>query len=578
MQILITGGTGFIGTRLAIKCLEKGYTVKILGQENNTAESENKKLIEKKGAEVYLASITDKNILSELLNGIDVVFHLAAAQHEMNVPDQRFWDVNVKGTENILEACVNAGVKRFVHGSTIGVYGSMKGLINEQSPCKPDNIYGKTKLAGEKLVLSYKDKLPVVVIRIPEVYGSGDRRLLKLFKAIKKSRFFMIGNGKNMHHLIFIDDLIEGFFLAVTTEKANGEVFLLAGKEAISTNDMVAIIAEQLGTSIPKIRLPLFPMLLLATVIEKILRPCGIQPPIHRRRMDFFKKGFTLSWENASNILKFTPKYSFQQGVSETANWYKEANLLQSTRGRLKMITGTNITAKMEPFDSFWEAPEDIEKGYYTFGEFYRANYLKYVPTDKKSNILFISCGYGYFVSLLKKNGYTNVLGIDLDPEKVEYATKKNLNCRVEESFPFLENNKEQFDLIFCEQEINHLTKDEMLVFLELCWNSLRQDGVVIIHSLNGGNPITGIEALAQNFDHYNTFTEYSLRQILNYSNFDDVDVIPLNLYVFRNNPMNYVGKFLTAIFTLFFKVSFMLYGKSNKIFTKKIAAIGRKK
>ncbi len=260
MQILITGGTGFIGSQLAMRCLEKGYSVRVLGQENTIAESENKKLIESKGAEVILASIADKDRLFELSKEIDVVYHLAAAQHEMNVPDQKFWDVNVKGTENILEASISAGVKRFVHGSTIGVYGSMKGLINEQSPCKPDNIYGKTKLEAEKLVLSYKDKLPVVVIRIPEVYGPGDRRLLKLFKAIKKGRFLMIGNGKNMHHLIFVDDLIEGFFLSATTEKAIGKVFLLAGKEAISTNDMVAKIAEQLGTGIPGFRVQLFPM------------------------------------------------------------------------------------------------------------------------------------------------------------------------------------------------------------------------------------------------------------------------------------------------------------------------------
>lgn len=575
MNILITGGTGFIGSQLAIKCLEKGYSVRVLGQENTIAESENKKLIESKGAEVNLASITDRDMLFNLLEEIDVVYHLAAAQHEMNVPDQRFWDVNVKGTENILEASVNAGVKRFIHGSTIGVYGSMKGLINEQSPCKPDNIYGITKLEGEKLVLSYKDKLPVVVIRIPEVYGPGDRRLLKLFKAIKKGRFFMIGNGENMHHLILVDDLIEGFFLATTAEKAIGKVFLLAGKEAISTNDMVAIIAEKLGTSIPKIRLPLFPMLVLATIIEKILRPCGIQPPIHRRRMDFFKKGFVLSWENASNILKFTPKFSFNQGVLKTVKSYRETYLLP---GRLKMITGTKLTAKMEPFDTFWEAPENIEKGYYTFGEFYKANYLKYIPNDKNSHMLFVSCGYGYFLNLLKKNGYTNVLGIDLDPEKVGYATRKKLNCRVGEAFPFLKNNKEPFDIIFCEQEINHLTNEEILKFLKLCWHNLRQDGAVIIHSQNGANPITGAEALAQNFDHYNTFTEYSLRQILNYSKFDDIEAFPLNLYVFRKNPMNYVGKYLTAMFTLFFRISFILNGKSNKIFTKKIAAIGRKK
>ena len=204
--------------------------------------------------------------------------------------------------------------------------------------------------------------------------------------------------------------------------------------------------------------------------------------------MDFFKKGFILSSEKASKILQFTPRFSFKQGVANTAKSYRETNLLQ---GRLEMITGATLTAKMEPFDSFWEAPTNIEKGYYTFGEFYKANYLKYIPTEKESNILFISCGYGYFVDLLRKNGYSNVLGIDIDPEKVEYARERKLNCRVEESFPFLENNREQFDLIFCEQEINHLTKDEILQFLKLCWDSLKRDGAVIIHSQNGANPIT---------------------------------------------------------------------------------------
>ena len=116
MKILITGGTGFIGSRLALKCIEKGYLVKVLGQENTIAEKENKRLIEEKGVEVTLAAITDRDALFELLKGVDVVYHLAAAQHEMNVPDQRFLDVNVKGTENMLIASINAGVKRFVMG------------------------------------------------------------------------------------------------------------------------------------------------------------------------------------------------------------------------------------------------------------------------------------------------------------------------------------------------------------------------------------------------------------------------------------------------------------------------------
>jgi 2-polyprenyl-3-methyl-5-hydroxy-6-metoxy-1,4-benzoquinol methylase len=235
------------------------------------------------------------------------------------------------------------------------------------------------------------------------------------------------------------------------------------------------------------------------------------------------------------------------------------------------------LTAKIESFDSFWEAPEDIEKGYSSFYQFYKANYLKYIPENKQVAILVISCGPGYFVDLLTKHGYSNVVGIDSCPEKVKYATERNLNCQVEEAFPFLENKQDHFDVIFCEQEINHLTKDEILIFLQLCRDSLRRHGMLIVHALNGANPITGAEALAQNFDHYNTFTEYTMRQVFKYSGFTDIQVVPLNLYVFYKNPLNYVLIVLDKIYTLFFRISFMLYGKSNTIFTKKIAGICKK-
>jgi nucleoside-diphosphate-sugar epimerase len=329
VKVLITGGTGFIGSRLALDCLRRGDSVLVLGQQNNVPESENRQLIESNGAKVSLVSVTDRDALFKLLPGIDLVYHLAAAQHEANVPEQRFWDVNVKGTTNVLEASIHAGVKRFVHGSTIGVYGSaLEGKINEDSPLRPDNIYGVTKLEAEKLVLSFKDRIPVVVIRISETYGPGDRRLLKLFRGIKKSFFFKIGSGKNLHHPIFIADLIEGLVLASASDAAVGKIFVLAGKEAVTTNQMVDAIAERLGTQIPKLRLPLSPLLFAATVMETVLRPMGIQPPLHRRRMDFFRKSFVFLQEKSLKQLGFIPKFSFKQGVEETFKWYDEMGYL----------------------------------------------------------------------------------------------------------------------------------------------------------------------------------------------------------------------------------------------------------
>jgi len=241
------------------------------------------------------------------------------------------------------------------------------------------------------------------------------------------------------------------------------------------------------------------------------------------------------------------------------------------------MPVETQLTAKIEPFDTFWEAPENIEKGYSSFGKFYKRNYFRYLPKDKSISILATCCGPGYFINLLKNEGYLNGLGIDSDPQKVEYAKRRKLNCETKHTFAFLESNKQPFDAIFVEQEINHLTKNEILRFLKLCRDNLNNNGTLFVHSLNGANPITGSEALAQNFDHYNTFTEYSLKQILEYSNFQEINVFPLILYVFYENPLNYLGLFADAVINFFFRLGFIFYGKENRIFSKKIAAVCKK-
>lgn len=252
-------------------------------------------------------------------------------------------------------------------------------------------------------------------------------------------------------------------------------------------------------------------------------------------------------------------------------------NETAASAGTAPRMSSDDLTAHMEPFDSFWEGPGNIEKGYASFYRFYKHNYLRHIPQDRTARILVVSCGPGYFVNLLVREGYTDVLGIDSDAIKVRHATDKGLPCRTARAFETLAENTNRFDVIICEQELNHLTKREILAFLALCHASLRGGGRLLVHGLNGANPITGAEALAQNFDHYNTFTEYTMHQALEYSRFHDVKVFPLNLYVFFTNPLNYVLLAVAALYTLFFRVSFILYGKSNKIFTKKIGAVATK-
>jgi 2-polyprenyl-3-methyl-5-hydroxy-6-metoxy-1,4-benzoquinol methylase len=235
----------------------------------------------------------------------------------------------------------------------------------------------------------------------------------------------------------------------------------------------------------------------------------------------------------------------------------------------------TKLSARLEPFDSYWQAPEDVESGYSSFSAYYRANYLPHLPSNREARILVISCGPGYLVNLLRQVGYQHVLGIDSDGSKVEYARRKGLPCQVAEAFPFLSARQTaEFDVIIPEQELNHLTIDETIEFLRLCRGALRPNGSVIVYAMNGANPLVGSENIAHNIDHFYNVTEHSLTQLLRLGGFVHIRPFALRLYVFWRNPLNYVGLAATSVLQFCFRFIFVLYGKKVKILSKKIAAV----
>jgi 2-polyprenyl-3-methyl-5-hydroxy-6-metoxy-1,4-benzoquinol methylase len=238
----------------------------------------------------------------------------------------------------------------------------------------------------------------------------------------------------------------------------------------------------------------------------------------------------------------------------------------------------SRLAAKLEPFDSYWQAPANVESGYKSFSSYYRANYLPYLP-DKAARILVVSCGPGYLVNLLKDTGYSNVTGIDSDPAKVEHALRHGLPCEAAEAFPYLATRQTaQFDVIIPEQELNHLTLEETVEFLRLCHGALKPRGRVIVYAMNGANPLVGSENLAHNIDHFYNVTEYSLAQILGLAGFTNIKPFALKLYVFWKNPLNYVGLAVTSFLELCMRIIFKLYGKKVTILSKKIAAVATRK
>ena len=235
------------------------------------------------------------------------------------------------------------------------------------------------------------------------------------------------------------------------------------------------------------------------------------------------------------------------------------------------------LTARLEPFDSYWQAPADVEKGYSSFLAYYRANYMPHFPEDRAVKVLVISCGPGYLVNMLAQAGYTNVHGIDSDPGKVAHAARRGLRCEAAEAFDFLERSPGGYDVIVPEQELNHLTIAETIEFLGLCHRALKPGGRIVVYAMNGANPLVGSENVAHNIDHFYNVTEHSLSQLLQLGGFTGIRPFALKLYVFWKNPLNYVGLVVTALFELFFRIMFKLYGKNVKVVSKKIAAVAVK-
>lgn len=323
---LVTGASGFTGGHLARALLGRGWRVRALVHRADTASD-----LRAQGLEVAEGDLVDARAVDRAVAGCSHVFHIAALYREAKHPDQVYRDVNVGGTRNVVEAALRHGVRRMVHCSTAGVHGDIGALpADEDAPFNPGDIYQQTKLEGELLARrAFADGLPGVVFRPVGIYGPGDLRFLKLFRTIQTRRFVMFGSGDVAYHMTYIDDLVAGILLCAERPEALGEVYLLAGERYTSINELVAAVARAVAVEPPRLRLPLAPLLGAAWACETVCRPFGIEPPLHRRRCDFFHKDRGFSCEKATRLLGYRPKVDLEQGFARTARWYAERGYLK---------------------------------------------------------------------------------------------------------------------------------------------------------------------------------------------------------------------------------------------------------
>jgi nucleoside-diphosphate-sugar epimerase len=183
-----------------------------------------------------------------------------------------------------------------------------------------------SKVEGERIAreAAARTGVEVVIARPSGIYGPGDRRLLKLFRGVARRRFVILGDGKIFYHLTYIDDLVEGFRLCGEVPRAAGRTYILAGGEVPLLNDLAAMIAQEAHVAPPSLHLPVWPFWLAGAACEALCAPFGIEPPLYRRRVDFFTKSRAFDISRAREELGYAPAVDLREGIRKTLAWYRE--------------------------------------------------------------------------------------------------------------------------------------------------------------------------------------------------------------------------------------------------------------
>jgi len=323
LRVLVTGATGFTGGHLARTLVRKGDHVRALVREPARAAE-----LAAAGIELSPGDLADAASVQRASRGVELVYHIAAIYRQAGLPDEVYRDVNARAVRTVIEAAAREGARRVVHCSTVGVHGDVsQPPATEDAPLQPGDIYQRSKLEGEDLAreAAAQHGIEVVIVRPSGIYGPHDRRLLKLFRGVAHRRFIVLGDGEIYYHLTYIDDLVDGFQLCGAVPAAAGRTYILAGGEVTTLNELVRLIASEAGVAPIGFHLPVWPFWIAGAACEALCRPFGIEPPLYRRRVDFFTKSRAFDISRARAEIGFAPAVTLRDGLARTLAWYRKA-------------------------------------------------------------------------------------------------------------------------------------------------------------------------------------------------------------------------------------------------------------
>ena len=303
MDIAITGASGFVGGALVRKHVERGDAVRVLVRDPDAA------ICRLPSVRIFYGDLArSETVPADLLAGADVLYHCAA-----EIRDERLMEAtNVRGTRALARAA-SGQVRRWVQVSSASVYGAVRsGTVTEASPLQPDSVYGRTKAEAEEAVRAAAagGGFGVTVLRPSNIFGAGmtSNALHKLFAAIERGWFFPVGEPGAVMNYVHVDDVAAAAVLCATHPAAAGRTYNVS--DDMPLEQLVAIVAGELGTRPPALRLPEAPLRLLASVF-------GLLPgiPLTHRHLDAVTTRARYASDRIRNELAFRPAISFEAGL-----------------------------------------------------------------------------------------------------------------------------------------------------------------------------------------------------------------------------------------------------------------------
>ena len=323
MEILITGGNGFLGRNLTSALLEDRHNVRVLA-----LPTEDTAWLEAQQIKIFRGDLCDPEVLTSPMRGVDCVFHLAAALGAWG-PMRQSYAVNVTGTQNVCRAARAAGVRRIVHVSSAMVYDLAAGRpATEGDPlCPIHEPYSLTKAAADRLVqrMIAEEHLPAVIIRPGTLFGPGDHlNFGRIADRLRARKSIVIGSGSNAVPFVYVTDVVRGLLLAMQSDRAVGQIYNIGSDELLSQKTLLGLIAHVIGVAPPRLHVPYHLLYAAAGAAEHLatLSNYRVRPFVTRQGVKLYGADNLLSIDKARRHLSYVPEVALRDGLQAAATWY----------------------------------------------------------------------------------------------------------------------------------------------------------------------------------------------------------------------------------------------------------------